>query len=110
MPTFWMDSLVILHLDALLTLIEYCLLLQLPAAGKKSLSMLRLLVPDVHDSASMQSPSFMKDPEQFVSIAGFDLAGVPVNPFSASLLPGKPSYSTGQRLDNDQHDKQVQMR
>lgn len=55
--------------------------------------MLRLLVPDVHDSAAMQPPSILENPEEFVSTAGIDLAGVPVNPFSASLLPGKPSCS-----------------
>lgn len=57
-------------------------------AGKKSLSLLRLLVPDTDDSASMQLLSIRKDLEQFVSVAGIDLAGVPVYPFSASLLPG----------------------
>lgn len=63
---------------------------QLLVAGKKSLSLLRLLVPDTDDSASMQLLSIREGLEQFVSMAGFDLAGVPVNPFSATLLPGKP--------------------
>ena len=58
--------------------------------------MLRLLVPDTDDSASMQSLSSMGDLEQFVSMVGIDLAGVPVNPFSASLLPGKPHCLSGQ--------------
>ena len=62
---------------------------QLHVAGKKSLSLLRLLVPDTDDSASIHLLSMREDPEQFVSMAGIDLAGVPVNPFSASLLPGK---------------------
>lgn len=62
-------------------------------AGKKSLSMLRLLVPSLHDAAQTQS-SPSKEQEQFVSIAGIDLAGVPVAPFSASLLPGKPAGKT----------------
>ena len=59
-------------------------------AGRKSLSMLRLLVPSLSDPAKLQS-SPNRDKEQFVSMADIDLAGVPVTPFSASLLPGKLS-------------------
>lgn len=62
---------------------------QLHVAGKKSLSLLRLLVPDTDDSASMQLLAIREGLEQFVSMAGFDLTGVPVKPFSATLLPGK---------------------
>ena len=77
----------------------YCCYLagqQLHAAGKKSLSLLRLLVPDTDDSASIQLPSISEDLEQFVSMVGIDLAGVPVNPFSASLLPGKLDHPSRQ--------------
>lgn len=73
-----------------------CTLDELYVAGKKSLSLLRLLVPDTDDSASMQLLSIREDLEQFVSVAGIDLAGVPVNPFSASLLPGKLDDHVGQ--------------
>lgn len=48
-------------------------------------------MPGVHDPAKLQS-SPSREREQFVSIADIDLAGVPVAPFSASLLPGKPCW------------------
>ncbi|DBA90633.1 TPA: 5'-3' exoribonuclease 2 [Trebouxia sp. C0004] len=53
--------------------------------GKRSLSMLRLLVPSVHPEEESTPTSGQHMP---VTIAGMDLAGVPTAPFSASLLAG----------------------
>ncbi|DBA69891.1 TPA: hypothetical protein ACH3X2_012391 [Trebouxia sp. C0005] len=53
--------------------------------GKRSLSMLRLLVPSVHPEEEPTPPLGQHMP---ITIAGMDLAGVPTAPFSASLLAG----------------------
>ncbi|KAL0046758.1 hypothetical protein WJX82_009320 [Trebouxia sp. C0006] len=52
---------------------------------KRSLSMLRLLVPSVHPEEEPTPPPGQQMP---VTVAGMDLSGVPTAPFSASLLAG----------------------